>query len=105
MRSENETSGAHDGAVSAIVSASLTPMTMPAIRGPSGLPTPPSITAANTTPRVAQREAHAGNRRQHRADTGQHEGDRLAVDAEGAGDGSVLGGRAHRPAEIGELER
>ena len=49
----NETIGAHDGAVIAIVSASLTPMTMPATSGPTGLPSPPIITAANTTPTQA----------------------------------------------------
>ena len=46
----NETIGAHDGAVTAIVIASLTPITVPATNGPSALPRPPSITAANTTP-------------------------------------------------------
>ena len=50
MSSENETSGAHDGDVSAIVTDSLTPMTMPATSGPSGRPSPPIITAAKTTP-------------------------------------------------------
>ena len=50
MSSENDTSGAHDGEVSAIVTDSLTPMTMPATRGPSGRPSPPIITAAKTTP-------------------------------------------------------
>src|SRR5437868_6945599 len=53
MRSENETSGAQEGAVSAIVIASLTPMTMPAMSGPSALPRPPSITTAKTTPAQA----------------------------------------------------
>ena len=48
--SENDTSGAQDGAVIAIVSASATPMTMPATSGPSALPSPPIITAAKTTP-------------------------------------------------------
>ena len=42
--------GAHDGAVIAMVTDSLTPMTMPAMSGPSARPNPPSITAANTTP-------------------------------------------------------
>ena len=50
MRSENETSGAHVGAVTAIVTASLTPMRNPARSGPIALPRPPIITAANTTP-------------------------------------------------------
>ena len=53
ISSENDTSGAHDGEVNAIVIASLTPMTMPATSGPSALPSPPSITAANTTPTQA----------------------------------------------------
>ncbi len=50
ISSVNETIGAHDGAVTAMVTASLTPITMPATSGPSALPSPPSITAANTTP-------------------------------------------------------
>src|SRR3954470_21452268 len=50
MSSVNDTSGAHAGAISAMVSASLTPMMMPAKSGPSGLPRPPIMTAANTTP-------------------------------------------------------
>ena len=50
ISSVNETIGAHDGAVTAIVTASLTPITMPATSGPSALPRPPSITAAKTTP-------------------------------------------------------
>ena len=50
INSENDTSGAHDGAVTAIVSASLTPMMTPATNGPSGRPMPPIITTANTTP-------------------------------------------------------
>ena len=50
MSSEKDTSGAHDGAVTAMVTASVTPMMQPAIKGPSGRPRPPSITAAKTTP-------------------------------------------------------
>ena len=46
----NETIGAHDGAVTAIVTASLTPISVPAISGAIARPRPPSITAANTTP-------------------------------------------------------
>ena len=53
IRSENETSGAQAGAVSAMVRPSLTPITMPATSGPSGLPRPPIITTANTTPTQA----------------------------------------------------
>ena len=53
MSSVNDTSGAHDGAVTAIVTASLTPITMPASSGASARPRPPSITAANTTPTQA----------------------------------------------------
>ena len=37
-----------------MVIASLTPMIMPATSGPSALPRPPSITAANTTPTQAK---------------------------------------------------
>src|SRR5664279_3471496 len=50
MSSVNETIGAHDGAVTAIVIASLTPITVPAMRGARARPRPPSITAAKTTP-------------------------------------------------------
>src|SRR5450631_3564053 len=50
ISSVNDTIGAHDGAVTAIVIASLTPISVPAISGPSARPRPPSITAANTTP-------------------------------------------------------
>ena len=50
IKSENDTSGAHVGAVTAIVSASLTPMRIPAASGPMALPSPPIMTAANTTP-------------------------------------------------------
>src|SRR6185369_15782514 len=50
ISNENDTIGAHDGEANAIVTASLTPTTMPAASGPSGEPSPPSITAANTTP-------------------------------------------------------
>ena len=46
----NDTIGAHDGDANAIVTASLTPIRMPAASGPSAEPRPPSITAANTTP-------------------------------------------------------
>ncbi len=53
ISSEKETIGAHDGAVTAIVTASLTPISAPATSGPSALPRPPSITAANTTPTQA----------------------------------------------------
>ncbi len=49
----NDTSGAQDGAVTVIVIASLTPMTMPAISGASARARPPSITAAKTTPTQA----------------------------------------------------
>ena len=38
ISSENETSGAHDGAVSVIVTASLTPIAIPATSGPIALP-------------------------------------------------------------------
>ena len=48
-----DTSGAHEGEVTAMVTASLTPIRMPATSGPSALPSPPSITAANTTPTQA----------------------------------------------------
>ncbi len=37
-----------------MVTASLTPMMTPASKGPSALPRPPSITAANTTPTQAK---------------------------------------------------
>jgi hypothetical protein len=50
MSKVNDTRGAHAGAVRAMVRASLTPITMPAHSGPSGLPSPPMITAAKTTP-------------------------------------------------------
>ncbi len=50
ISSANDTSGAHEGAVTAMVSASLTPITMPASSGASARPSPPSITAAKTTP-------------------------------------------------------
>ncbi len=50
ISSVNDTIGAHDGAVMAIVKASLTPITTPATSGPSALPRPPIITAAKTTP-------------------------------------------------------
>ncbi len=50
ISSVNETIGAHDGEANAIVTASLTPITTPAASGPSAEPSPPSITAANTTP-------------------------------------------------------
>jgi hypothetical protein len=50
MSSVKETIGAHDGAVTAIVTASLTPISRPATSGPIALPSPPSITAAKTTP-------------------------------------------------------
>ncbi len=50
ISSVNETIGAHDGDTNAMVTASLTPITMPAVSGPSAEPSPPSITAANTTP-------------------------------------------------------
>ena len=53
MSKEKETSGAKDGEATAIVSASLMPITKPAIKGPSGRPSPPSITQANTTPTQA----------------------------------------------------
>jgi hypothetical protein len=46
----NDTSGAHEGEVTAIVTASLTPTTMPATSGPIALPSPPSMTTAKTTP-------------------------------------------------------
>src|SRR4029079_17678448 len=54
ISNENDTIGAHDGEANVIVTASLTPTTMPAASGPSGEPSPPSITAANTTPTHAQ---------------------------------------------------
>ena len=50
INSVNDTSGAQDGAVTAIVTASLTPITTPAISGASARPRPPSMTAAKTTP-------------------------------------------------------
>src|SRR5436190_12223231 len=50
MSSVNDTSGAQVGAVTAMVSASLTPMRTPASSGPIALPRPPIITPANTTP-------------------------------------------------------
>src|SRR5690606_10866794 len=50
MSSENDTSGAHEGDATAMVTASETPMMQPAISGPMGRPRPPSMTAANTTP-------------------------------------------------------
>src|SRR5438094_1831797 len=50
MSSVNETSGAQVGAVTAMVSASLTPIRSPASSGPSALPRPPIMTPAKTTP-------------------------------------------------------
>ena len=50
---ENETSGAQAGAATAMVRPSLTPITTPATSGPSGLPRPPIITTAKTTPTQA----------------------------------------------------
>ena len=46
----NDTSGAQVGAMTAMVRDSLTPITSPAARTPSGLPSPPRITTAKTTP-------------------------------------------------------
>src|SRR5690606_34297265 len=54
ISSENDTMGAHEGDATAMVMASLTPMITPATSGPSALPSPPSITAANTTPTQAK---------------------------------------------------
>ena len=54
ISSEKDTMGAHDGDATAMVIASLTPITTPATNGPSALPSPPSITAANTTPTQAK---------------------------------------------------
>jgi hypothetical protein len=54
ISSENETIGAHEGDATAMVTASLTPMITPATSGPSALPSPPSMTAANTTPTQAK---------------------------------------------------
>src|SRR5690606_13694429 len=51
---EKETSGAQDGAKTAMANASLTPTMMPATRGPRALPSPPSITTAKTTPTQAK---------------------------------------------------
>ena len=42
--------GAQDGLTKTMVSASDTPITMPATSGPNGLPSPPNMTAANITP-------------------------------------------------------
>ncbi len=50
ISSENDTSGAHDGEVSAIVTDYETPITIPAIKGPSARPSPPIITTAKMTP-------------------------------------------------------
>jgi len=50
ISSVNETTGAHAGAVTAIVIASLTPITMPAASGPSARPGPPIMTTAKITP-------------------------------------------------------
>ena len=50
MSSAKDTSGAQDGSATAIVSDSLIPMPMPATRGPRGLPRPPRMTTAKTTP-------------------------------------------------------
>ena len=47
---EKETSGAQVGSVTAMVSASLTPIPMPARRTPTGLPIPPRITTAKMIP-------------------------------------------------------
>ena len=46
ISSVNDTIGDHDGEAIAAVSASETPITMPATSGPTGEPSPPSITAA-----------------------------------------------------------
>src|SRR5437773_930381 len=54
MRIENETSGAHAGAATAIVTDSLTPIRNPASSAPTGLPRPPMITTAKTVPSQAQ---------------------------------------------------
>ena len=44
ISSVNDTIGAHDGAVTAIVIASLTPISVPATSGPSARPSPVSYT-------------------------------------------------------------
>src|SRR3546814_15190910 len=54
ISSEKPTMGAHEGAATAMVMASLTPMMMPATSGPSAMPRPPSMTAAKTTPTQAK---------------------------------------------------
>src|SRR6185503_5043276 len=54
IRTEKETSGAQDGLITAMVSASQTPMSTPPISAPIGLPRRPMITTAKTTPTHAQ---------------------------------------------------
>ena len=111
MSSENDTSGAHDGEVSAIVTDSLTPMTMPATMGPERAPQPahhhrgeddadPAIDLRRSK-RVAQRDAHAGHTGERGADAGKQQGERLSVHAEGDRDGAILGRRAQRLADVG----
>ena len=83
ISSVNETIGAHDGAVTAIVTASLTPITMPAISGPSALPeaaehhgrehdADPGVDLRRRE-REAQRQADAGDAGQRRAGAGQQQ--------------------------------
>ena len=102
----NDTIGAHDGDANAIVTASLTPITMPATSGPSARAESAEHHRGehDADPRVdlrrrereAQREADAGDARQRAADAGQQQRVRARVDAEGGGDRRVLGERAQR---------
>ena len=114
MRIENDTSGAHAGAATAIVTDSLTPIRNPASSAPTGLPSPPMMTTANTTPSHVQIcagasvEISAMNVARHAGVGGaharQHEGMPAMVHAERAGDGRVLRRGAQRLAHVREAQ-
>ncbi len=54
ISTENDTTGAQAGLKTAMASDSLAPISIPANRAPSGLPSRPMITTANTTPSQVQ---------------------------------------------------
>ena len=111
MSSVNETIGAHDGAVTAIVTASLTPISAPASSGASARPRPPSITAAKTTPihaYICDGASVKLSARQTPATLASAEHVPASTSAmvfsltpKAEAIGRILGGRAQRPAEIG----
>ena len=107
MSSVKETSGAHAGAVSAMVSASLTPITSPASKRPQGIAEPaedhgreddadPRVDLGRRQ-RVDQRDEGAGHAGERGAETREHESQATVIHAERGGDLRILRSRPGAP--------